>query len=488
MPYSSSEIDQVEYYVSLEDGTKKLILSQEDGDLVEIDVSDDRLIRPNLVFDGDSQVVGGSGVLSITEYGDSMPALAISGIDPRTTLANFGVGGQTVAMMITDAATQVDPLLAVLAQNVVVVWAGTNDLYFGANAAATYNNIVAYHTARRAAGWKTIVYTILPRTNVGTPAAYEADRVTVNTNIRANWATFADVLCDIALDTRLQTPGDTRYFYDLVHCTLAGRLIVSRLTKKALAAINVITSSNQQLNGLVSPATAKSQVGLGEGALIALTTGTANLAMGGYAGSKLTTGSNNVTLGTAALQAATTALQNVAIATNALYSDTTGANNVAIGMNALFSNTTGVNGTAVGVFAALAATAGSIVALGYGAAYSPGGLTANATTTGLRQTNIGYETGQSSATQRNDGTALGYRALFGANDATAIGSGAQALHTSSVALGKGAVTTADNQVMIGSRDIEITDITKGVIQRSPDGTRYRISVANGGALTAVAVI
>ncbi len=40
MSYLSSEIDKVEYYVSLDDGTKKLILSEEDGSLLEIDVND----------------------------------------------------------------------------------------------------------------------------------------------------------------------------------------------------------------------------------------------------------------------------------------------------------------------------------------------------------------------------------------------------------------------------------------------------------------
>jgi len=36
-------------------------------------------------------------------------------------------------------------------------------------------------------------------------------------------------------------------------------------------------------------------------------------------------------------------------------------------------------------------------------------------------------------------------------------------------------------------DIEATNNAKGVILKSPDGTRYRIRVANGGALSAVAV-
>lgn len=41
---------------------------------------------------------------------------------------------------------------------------------------------------------------------------------------------------------------------------------------------------------------------------------------------------------------------------------------------------------------------------------------------------------------------------------------------------------------VGAEDIEITDATKGLILESPDGTRYRVTVADGGALSAVAVV
>ncbi len=40
MSYLSSEINKVEYFIVLEDGTKKLILSKEDGDFIEVDVSE----------------------------------------------------------------------------------------------------------------------------------------------------------------------------------------------------------------------------------------------------------------------------------------------------------------------------------------------------------------------------------------------------------------------------------------------------------------
>lgn len=45
----------------------------------------------------------------------------------------------------------------------------------------------------------------------------------------------------------------------------------------------------------------------------------------------------------------------------------------------------------------------------------------------------------------------------------------------------------ERALKVGADDIEITDTTKGIILKSPDGTRYRITVANGGTLNVNAV-
>lgn len=57
---------------------------------------------------------------------------------------------------------------------------------------------------------------------------------------------------------------------------------------------------------------------------------------------------------------------------------------------------------------------------------------------------------------------------------------------------KGATSSIQTQISdraekIGAEDIEITDTTKGIILKSPDGTRYRITVANGGTLNVNAI-
>lgn len=46
--------------------------------------------------------------------------------------------------------------------------------------------------------------------------------------------------------------------------------------------------------------------------------------------------------------------------------------------------------------------------------------------------------------------------------------------------------TPDGEIQ-SSSDVEVTDNTKGIILKSPDGTRYRITVENGGTLTVTAL-
>jgi hypothetical protein len=74
----------------------------------------------------------------------------------------------------------------------------------------------------------------------------------------------------------------------------------------------------------------------------------------------------------------------------------------------------------------------------------------------------------------------------GISKPVAIGNEARALHDNSVALGADTASTAANQVMIGARDLEVTDPARGVILHSPNNSRYRISVSNAGALSAIA--
>ena len=234
--------------------------------------------------------------------------------------------------------------------------------------------------------------------------------------------------------------------------------------------------------------TGGSNTAAGTFAQYSLTTGSYNTAAGTFAQYSLTTGSYNTAAGTSAQYSLTTGSYNTAAGTFAQSSLTTGSNNTATGMSAQYSLTTGSYNTAAGTFAQRSLTTGSNnTAVGTYSLYSPASVTANASITGSRQTALGAETGQSVTTPLNDITTVGYRAVAGADFGTAIGSGAHAAHLRSVALGSTTTTTADDQIMVGARDVEITSATHGVILRSPNGTRYRVTVTDAGTLTVSAV-
>ncbi len=145
-----------------------------------------------------------------------------------------------------------------------------------------------------------------------------------------------------------------------------------------------------------------------------------------------------------------------AMGVDSLRANTTGTRNSAGGMNSLRTNTTGVNNSGFGQSVLYSNTTGSDhSAVGKGALFSPAGVTANATTTALRQTAIGVETGQASATQRNDIVCIGWQALVDGNNAIAIGSGASAGAAGAVAIGKdsantSATTTVANEIKLGT--------------------------------------
>ena len=229
-------------------------------------------------------------------------------------------------------------------------------------------------------------------------------------------------------------------------------------------------------------------VALGQNAQYSLTTGGSNLALGAGAQYLLTTGSNNLALGVGAQQSLTKGNSNIALGYTAQYVLTTGSNNFALGYATQKSLTTGGSNVALGVGAQQLLTTGSNnVALGNGAQHQPLGAPSYPTTTALNQTSVGFESGQNTATQIDGITTIGYHATAGAVNGTSLGIRSRADHTDSVALGSNTHTTAANQVAVGPRDVEITDATKGLVLKSPDGSRFRISVENAGVLSAAKI-
>lgn len=204
---------------------------------------------PNIIWAGDS-LTEGFGVSVANNYPSQTVALLTY---PTDTSTNVAVGGTTAAQWAaTLASSLINPRFnRTGAPQIVPLWVGTNDIFFGANAATTYANIKAAANAVRALNpsAKIIVYTVLPRNVVG----FEATRASVNTSLRGDFATptsdpliwtgasYADYLIDIAGNTTIGDSGDelnTTYYLDGTHLTAAGYAIVAGYAKTAIWFIN----------------------------------------------------------------------------------------------------------------------------------------------------------------------------------------------------------------------------------------------------------
>ena len=263
----------------------------------------------------------------------------------------------------------------------------------------------------------------------------------------------------------------------------------------------------------------------GGGALYVNTSGTFNTAIGN---STLTsaTGIQNTALGALVLMSTTTGEKNTGVGAGALYGNEGGNENVAIGPQSLYSNVFGSSNVAMGYEALYSNNSNDNVAIGYQAMRSSTNNMNNNVAVGGEAGRSGNATfynntliGQQSAvnaTTGNGAVVIGRQAARIAADGTGnvtsltrstiIGAFAYPLETTSqdeIVIGYGADGLGDNTTVIGTTvttktrlygdidaatgDVEVADNTKGLILSSPDGTRYRVTVANGGALTVTAV-
>ena len=253
----------------------------------------------------------------------------------------------------------------------------------------------------------------------------------------------------------------------------------------------VATSTSHTVVGTAGTATAISvKLITARSAAVAVSAGGARISQGqtsntfvGVVPLKLTTGTNNTALGANSQLALTTGYANTAIGSGAQLALTTGYTNVAVGQGAQPALTSGTNNVVVGVTAQSALTSGGVNS-------SVGNSSLNSVTTGSGNSALGVSAGRAFTTG-NYNLALGYYAGFSGTTATL--SGTVCIGTSSS--GTGAQATADNQIVLGTSthntliagSLEMTGNGTGVIVRSPDGTRYRLGVANGGAVSVAAL-
>ncbi len=235
----------------------------------------------NIRFAGNSLTAGND-----SSAGNDYPSVCLRLLGPAygavpaagvKSSCNMGISGQVTATIpnpnpnnqtsLVATAPTVDAQLSGSLKNILVVWEQTNEIF--SNPASIFApqaeaNFAAYCQARRAAGWKVIVLTVLPRQQQ--PAARgddEAVRQAVNAWDRANWPTFADGLADVAADSRLGYPGaelNSAYYYlggpspDIsVHLVDAGYSIVASSVAQAVSRLNaaapVVIATRQPSRG-----------------------------------------------------------------------------------------------------------------------------------------------------------------------------------------------------------------------------------------------
>jgi lysophospholipase L1-like esterase len=155
----------------------------------------------------------------------------------RIRCRRLAAPSETAAEIAARAAAEIDPLHDEQRRNLLVLLAGTNDLFAGAPGDAIAATIAGCCRGRRARGFTVIAATLPPHGATAEPARLERERQVLNAGLRAGWRDFADALADPGGDLVLGDParvGDAMLFADRVHPAAAGHAIIARHVGEAL--------------------------------------------------------------------------------------------------------------------------------------------------------------------------------------------------------------------------------------------------------------
>jgi lysophospholipase L1-like esterase len=203
-----------------------------------------RTYLPQIVCDGNSLTAGvGAGA------GESYPEqmLTLYGTT-NMTVKDYGVGGQTTRDMIADADTEIDPQFnSERVDNILVAWEILNDWAVSTGTDSqtptvasqlTVDRLWEYCDARKAAGWKVVILTVLPANYSVGQVLFDAQRATVNTRIREEWHLHADAMADVADDPDIGVSeaylNPAFFDEDEVHLNAAGYAKVAAIVKTAI--------------------------------------------------------------------------------------------------------------------------------------------------------------------------------------------------------------------------------------------------------------
>jgi lysophospholipase L1-like esterase len=189
--------------------------------------------QQKIVFEGNSLLARASG--GALDGGHYTPSTVYNNIRSGRVLryTSLAIAGRNQTQINASLATNITPYI--VANDIIVLWEGTNDMYTnGLSGAAAFANVLTYRDAVTALGAKLVVCTVIAR-DYTLDAVDLMDRIgAYNTLVRANTHLFTAV-CDLALDSHFDAradASDTNYYNaDKIHQSLGGQdLVVSLLT------------------------------------------------------------------------------------------------------------------------------------------------------------------------------------------------------------------------------------------------------------------
>ena len=184
-----------------------------------------------VVWDGGS-IIAGHGA----DPGCEFPVQTLAMVPRICDSYVSSSGNAKIADMIAEAPLEVDAHYDPSADlDVCLVQAGGGDFRLGSSAASVYAALQDYCRARRAAGFRVLVLTVLPSDR---PETFEATRLAYDAMLRQGWPKFADGLVDVAADQRIGDTGDEYdgqfYLDDELHLTDAGYAVMASVAAPVL--------------------------------------------------------------------------------------------------------------------------------------------------------------------------------------------------------------------------------------------------------------
>lgn len=154
-----------------------------------------------------------------------------------STMANFGVGGQTTIEMLADQSSQILSRYTSGHANIILFQEGGNDLYFNGDVTSAFDNIKTYCLNARTVGYKIIISTLIHRdqtTSFGdTPTEYNDKIDSLNADLIAD-SSFYDGIIRPDLESIFNTYTSGGYDADKVHPNQTGQNLYAALYAAAM--------------------------------------------------------------------------------------------------------------------------------------------------------------------------------------------------------------------------------------------------------------